>query len=98
VNITLKIHLEPTGALEDGFVWWAESDDLPGFSAAADHLAELVSNAKSAIAELLGADAVIVQQMVFDDDQSERPPVPSAEPFTAPAVQIQQKFDVLQSA
>ena len=38
MEITLDFHVE---ASEGAIVWWVESDDLPGVSAAADSLSEL---------------------------------------------------------
>lgn len=44
---------------EDG-VWWAESDDLPGFSAAADTREELVSLVRDGVAFHLGHKAFVI--------------------------------------
>jgi|ERR1039458_6926604 hypothetical protein len=38
MDITLNFHVEASGGR---IAWWAESDDLPGVSAAADSLSEL---------------------------------------------------------
>jgi hypothetical protein len=95
VTVTLKIHLESVANAEP--VWWAESDDVPGLSVAADHLRELVEHAKAAIEELMGPNVEIVQQMVFDAaDEPARP----SDMQTAPAVPIRQKIstDLLQPA
>ncbi|MDA8267941.1 MAG: hypothetical protein M0013_06150 [Actinomycetota bacterium] len=45
----ILVHLE---ASESGPVWWAESADFPGFSAAADTLVDLRRSATAALAEL----------------------------------------------
>jgi predicted RNase H-like HicB family nuclease len=47
MKITLLIHLEPAETGKP--VWWAESDELPGFTASADSLVEL----RSVVAEVL---------------------------------------------
>ena len=48
-------------------MWWAVSDDVPGFSAAADHLPELVTQATAALREIEGDDVEVVQEVVFDE-------------------------------
>lgn len=83
----LKIHLEAAGAPGDGFVWWAESDDLPGFSAAADHLPELLVESTAAIKEIEGDDVEIIQEVVFDEEPRPQDPVWT----TAPEAPIRQK-------
>jgi hypothetical protein len=49
VDIQLRVHWEPVEGA--GWVWWADSEQLPGFSAAADHLPELIERAHAAIRE-----------------------------------------------
>ena len=39
--ITVKIYVEPFVGETLQMAWWAESDDLPGWSASADSLSEL---------------------------------------------------------
>jgi predicted RNase H-like HicB family nuclease len=53
MKIRLVVHLEAAAGQESPFVWWAEADELPGFSAAADHLRELLARAEAAIPEVL---------------------------------------------
>jgi predicted RNase H-like HicB family nuclease len=50
--IKMVVHLE---RIEDapGFSWWAESDELPGFSVAADSLPELMRRTAAAIPDIL---------------------------------------------
>lgn len=92
MTVVLKIHVEAAGPLpDDGFVWWAESDDLPGFNAAADHLPELLSQSTEAIKEITGVDDIeILPQVVFDDETSQR----REEPVTgsAPATPVREVF------
>ena len=91
MTVVLKIHLETAGPRPgDGFVWWAESDDLPGFNAAADHLPELMSQSTEAIKEITGDDDVeIVPQVMFDDETSESRER-SAVADSAPAAPVRQ--------
>ena len=49
MTIRLLIHLEPAG---DRQLWWAESPDLPGFSASEDTLRDLLARANWAISEI----------------------------------------------
>jgi len=80
-QIDLLIHLEQVPDPDPGFVWWAESPDLPGFSAAADHLPDLLRQAEAAIDDLV-ADAEIVPMLCSGDAgrQESVPPAPSVEP------------------
>ena len=50
MRIELLIHLDRVPEGDPNFVWWAESDGVAGFSAAADHLPELLTRAKDALA------------------------------------------------
>jgi len=52
MEVTLLLRLESTEE-EPHFVWWAESAEIPGFSAAADHLPQLLVQAEAAIRELV---------------------------------------------
>jgi len=74
VNVTLLIHLERAED-EDGarLVWWAETDDLPGFSAAADHLPDLLDQAAAAINEIAGEPVEIHTLLVPADEASAGP-------------------------
>lgn len=47
--IRLLVHLEPVG---DQQVWWAESPDVPGFSASDMTLRDLLSRASWALTEI----------------------------------------------
>jgi hypothetical protein len=94
VEVTLKIRLEPTGDADSPFVWWADVDDMPGFSAAADHLPDLLRQAKAAVEELLSEPVEIRHKVVFVDDESGADSV-SVSPRrhagdSAPAVEVRQ--------
>jgi hypothetical protein len=53
----LWVHLEATDDAEAPFVWWAEVvDEMPGFSAAANTLADLIRGATAAVTEIAGHD------------------------------------------
>jgi hypothetical protein len=56
MGVELLIHLELVPAGHPRFVWWAESPQLPGFSAAADHLPDLLRRAYAAVPEVLAED------------------------------------------
>ena len=63
MQICLQIHLEPLPE-EPFFSWWAESDQLEGFSAAADHLPELLSLAEEGARQMLpGEEIELVAQI-----------------------------------
>lgn len=63
MQIYLQIHLEPLPE-EPFFSWWAESDQLPGFSAAADHLPELLSLVEEGARQMLpGEEIELVPQI-----------------------------------
>lgn len=73
MKVELLLHLELTGG-DPRFVWWAESPQLPGFSAAADHLRDLLAQSRAAVGELLserGYDetAVEVEPMLCAGEQ-----------------------------
>lgn len=56
----LMIHLEHA---EGEAVWWADSPDAPGFSAAASSLIELRERATAALEEILGGSVHIVERL-----------------------------------
>jgi hypothetical protein len=51
VDVELRVHLERVDDADTRWVWWADSVQLPGFSAAADHLPDLLSRARDVIRE-----------------------------------------------
>lgn len=68
--ITVVFHSEPEGC-------WAESPDIPGFSAAADDFPELRALAEAAILELLGSPVQL--------DERHDPPVRGTTQLTIPS-------------
>ncbi len=58
-SVELIIHLD---SADDGVVWWAESPEAPGFTAAADSLAELRELATTGLRGVLG-DVSIVERL-----------------------------------
>lgn len=50
MDVRLLVHLERVG---EDTTWWAESPEVPGFSVAADDLAEVQARAKWALADIL---------------------------------------------
>lgn len=64
MKATLLIHVEPS---EDEIVWWAESTDLPGFSAAAESLADLRVSARAAISAEWDDEVEIVEELVGEE-------------------------------
>lgn len=64
--IELCVHLEPA---EAGVCWWVESDDLPGFSAAASTLAEMRARAVETLNEELGEGTYDLRERL-DADRS----------------------------
>lgn len=73
MQILVHLHLERIEE-DPGYSWWAESDDLAGFSAAADSLAELLRRVNAAVPEIVaqaGADPTaldIIPRLVIDQD------------------------------
>lgn len=56
----LTIHLE---GVDGEVVWWADSPDVPGFSAAAPNLIALRERATAALEEILGGPVEIVERL-----------------------------------
>ena len=71
MDIQLRVHWEPVD--DAGWVWWADSEQLPGFSVAADHLPEMLERAQAVIGEegLAAEGARILPTLVSDDWPSE---------------------------
>lgn len=85
----ILVHLE---ASESGPVWWAESADFPGFSAAADTLVDLRRRATAALSELaeergesLGS---LQESLALDGDGSEGPEMPTPDPDVTEAASL----------
>jgi hypothetical protein len=60
VTTELTIHLED---VDGEVVWWADSPDVPGFSAAAPSLEELRKQAATALADILGTPVTVVERL-----------------------------------
>jgi predicted RNase H-like HicB family nuclease len=63
MTIRLVIHLE---ALPDRPVWWAESPDVPGFSATEDTLGKLLNRAQWALDAELGKPFQLEYELASD--------------------------------
>ncbi len=64
VEVVLSIHMD---VADDGgsrrFVWWAEAAEVPGFSAAADHLPDLLVQSREALSDILD-EAVTIKSIL----------------------------------
>ena len=72
MDITLQIHLEAT---DEDIVWWAESDDLPGVTAAAETLTEMRENLEAVLGDLSeerGEAIVVVAERLAGVEESAR--------------------------
>jgi predicted RNase H-like HicB family nuclease len=65
-TVELVIHLEPAG---EESVWWAESPDVEGFSAAAPTLAELRVQATAALRDIVGRKFELRERLVGGEVQ-----------------------------
>lgn len=84
--VNVLIHLEPTDKGE--LVWWAESPETPGLSAAANSLVELQFLVRQSIVELVG-DVEVAYRLAEDEPvtEGERVTLPdSPVPSSGPAV------------
>jgi predicted RNase H-like HicB family nuclease len=63
MRITLTVHREPT---DDGICWWAETNDIPGFTAVANTMDELTTVCREAIKEISDLDGLKVTQTVYE--------------------------------
>jgi len=71
-TIRVFVHLEAVGTAPGaaGFSWWAESPDVPGYSAAADHLYDLLQLAEEGLPGFLGEQRDIEWRLVPGDSSS----------------------------
>lgn len=76
MTVTFAIHLEQA---RDGVVWWAESEDARGLTAAADSLVELRRLIEEAVALHLGAGVETRLELVASEVGSR-----GGEPLAAP--------------
>lgn len=76
MDVRVVLHLEPAG--DAGMVWWAESPDVPGFSATDAGLNELVNICEAALADIasdIGALPVVIQWHFASPVSSEGPEI-----------------------
>jgi predicted RNase H-like HicB family nuclease len=67
-EITVLLNLEATGTtVDDEIIWWAESPDVPGFSAAADNLPELRRLYLEALRDAVSGDFRAVEHFAAAD-------------------------------
>jgi hypothetical protein len=67
MDVNVLIHLEAVTE-EHQFVWWAESPELPGFTASADDLPTLLRKCGAVVRELAGVEAKVRPLLVRDDE------------------------------
>jgi hypothetical protein len=65
MRVELILHLETTDTGE--IVWWADSPDVAGFSAAAPTLVALRERATAALRDLVSSEVKIVERLVGDE-------------------------------
>ncbi|HET9732098.1 MAG TPA: hypothetical protein VFP54_05430 [Acidimicrobiales bacterium] len=63
MHVRLIVHLERVPDQPEEFVWWAETDQVPGFSAAAGHLPTLLERAKAALTEFIGDEPELAYEL-----------------------------------
>ncbi len=63
MRVKLLVHVESADT-EAGVAWWADSPDLDGFYAVGDTLQDLRAVALDAIADELGPEFQVVEQLV----------------------------------
>jgi hypothetical protein len=89
MRVRLLIHLERVPEGVPDFVWWAETGDVDGFSAAADHLPQLLEQARTALRGLLGEDPDFEYHLVGgSDDEGEGAGLPEPNPEAAPSPRV----------
>ncbi len=73
--IKVKVHNEPLDGPELRVSWWAESDQVPGWTAAADSLAELKQLVDEGVRFALEDDSVEITLALvpFEDDVARGP-------------------------
>jgi predicted RNase H-like HicB family nuclease len=73
MDVRLLIHLDRLDD-EQRAVWWAESPDVPGFSAVGDTLRELRSCSISALEEICAAPIVVREQLIAVEEPGDAVP------------------------
>ncbi len=72
MDVDVMVHLEEIPD-DPGYSWWAESSAIPGFSAAAPSLPELLRRVTAAVPEILAQDPAEIHirpTLVTDDESS----------------------------
>ncbi len=64
-TVRVLLHLEATD--DGGVVWWAESGDVPGFTAAAPELVELRRRVRAALADDFSDGVTYTEELVATD-------------------------------
>ena len=88
-TIRVFVHLEAVGTASGatGFSWWAESPDVPGYSAAADHLPDLLRLAEEGLPGLLSQQRVDIEwRLMPNDSTSEGDALPAKRQYVATSV------------
>lgn len=73
MEVTVLIHLEivqPDDSALPKVVFWARSEDAPGFYAAADHVDELLSLCKEGLADQFGEEVHVKSLLVQPESNS----------------------------
>lgn len=65
-TVTIEVHVE---AVDGAPVWWADSDDVDGFYAAADSMEQLRVQVIAALGELLGDTVELVERLAGKRDR-----------------------------
>jgi hypothetical protein len=75
VTITVKIHTEPMDAPDFRMGWWAESDQVPGWTASAESLRELKELVNEGVRFALDDDTVevVLALVPFEDERPQGP-------------------------
>lgn len=79
MEIQMLVHLEPA---TEGVTWWCESGAVPGFTAAAGTLQELIRETEQALDDLFSEPLTVTYQLVDDHSEGENPDA-GTEPDTA---------------
>jgi hypothetical protein len=78
MDIRVLVHLEAVPG-EARLVWWAESPDVPGFSALDDDLPGLMVRTEIALGDQLSGEALMLHYELVSDEASTDNPAPETE-------------------
>lgn len=71
MEVQIAIHMEVADeGVSPHFVWWAEAPSVSGFSAAADHLPDLLVQSREALSEILGTPVTLASVLTAETDSS----------------------------